>query len=187
LYKSKLLNTQHHVSDKDHLFVNLVKNVCKAAKTITFAQFMSKLTDYRKLLGANKTTELSELKTIYRNLMKEWHPDKFQESDEKKHEAEAKSKEFIEAYNFLASVAPETIAKALPEYTETISASTILDFSYTKTTLTLTFQDSSSYEYFDVPKAIYIKLINSDSPGRFCRRHIYHEFVYRKVAKAVEA
>lgn len=149
---------------------------------------MSKIVDYRKLLGVTKTTELKELKTVYRNLMKEWHPDKFEGvEEEKKLEAETKSKELIEAYHFLVSIAPETIEAALPQYTETISASTMVDFSYTKTTLQLHFQDGSSYEYLDVPKALYVKLINSDTPGRFCRRHIYHEFVYRKVSKAVEA
>lgn len=148
---------------------------------------MSKIVDYRKLLGVSKTTEVKELKTIYRNLMKEWHPDKFSNAeDAQKLEAEAKSKELIEAYNFLASIAPETIEQALPQYTETISASPVSDFSYTKSTLLLNFQDGSSYEYFDVPKALYVKLINSDTPGRFCRRHIFHEFVYRKVSKAME-
>ncbi|SEW37248.1 KTSC domain-containing protein [Chitinophaga arvensicola] len=149
---------------------------------------MSKIVDYRKLLGVTKTTEVKELKSIYRNLMKEWHPDKFEGlPEEQKLEAEAKSKELIEAYHFLVSIAPETIAAALPAYTATISASTLVDFSYQKTTLQLQFEDGSSYEYLDVPKALYTKLINSDTPGRFCRRHIYHEFVYRKVSKAVEA
>ncbi len=148
---------------------------------------MSKIVDYRKLLGVSKTTEVKELKTIYRNLMKEWHPDKFSNAeDAQKLEAEAKSKELIEAYNFLVSIAPETIEMALPQYTETIAASPIADFSYTKSTLLLNFQDGSSYEYFDVPKAIYVKLINSDTPGRFCRRHIFHEFISRKVSKAME-
>ena len=148
---------------------------------------MSKIVDYRKLLGVTKTTELKELKTIYRNLMKEWHPDKFEGlEEEKKLEAEDKSKELIEAYHFLVSISPETIAAALPQYTETISVSTIVDFSYQKQTLQLHFQDGSSYEYLYVPKNLYIKLINADTPGRFCRRHIYHEFVYRKVSKAVE-
>jgi hypothetical protein len=149
---------------------------------------MSKIVDYRKLLGVTKTTEVKELKTIYRNLMKEWHPDKFEgEAEDKKLEAEAKSKELIEAYHFLVSIAPETIEAALPQYTEAIAASSIMDFSYLKQTLQLTFHDGSSYEYFDVPKALYIKLVNSNAPARFCRRHIYHEFVYRKVSKAVEA
>ncbi|NSL85275.1 KTSC domain-containing protein [Chitinophaga solisilvae] len=148
---------------------------------------MSKIIDYRKLLGVTKTADLKELKTSYRNLMKEWHPDKFEGLDEeKKSAAEAKSKALIEAYHFLVSIAPETIEAALPAYTATISASMIHDFSYSKTTLQIQFQDGSSYEYLDVPKALYVKLVNSDTPGRFCRRHIYHEFVYRKVSKAVE-
>lgn len=148
---------------------------------------MKKIIEYRKLLGVTKTTEVKEMKTIYRNLMKEWHPDKFQDNEEGKAEAELKSRELIEAYNFLVSIAPETIEKALPEYTQTIAASTILNYSYEKSTLLLNFVDGSSYEYFDVPKALYTKLNSSDVPARFCRRHIYHAFVYRKVSKAVEA
>ncbi|RFS21860.1 KTSC domain-containing protein [Chitinophaga silvatica] len=149
---------------------------------------MSKIADYRKLLGVTKATDLKELKSTYRNLMKEWHPDKFVGlEEEKKLEAEAKSKALIEAYHFLVSIAPETIEAALPEYTATITASMIHDFSYSKTTLQIQFQDGSSYEYLDVPKALYVKLVNSDTPGRFCRRHIYHEFVYRKISRAVEA
>src|SRR4051812_43294533 len=106
---------------------------------------MSKIVDYRKMLGVTKTTEVKELKTIYRNFMKEWHPDKFSNAEEaEKIAAEAKSKELIEAYNFLVSIAPETIELALPQYTETIAASPVSDFSYTKTTLLLNFQDGSS-------------------------------------------
>ncbi len=148
---------------------------------------MKKIVDYRKLLGVTKATEVKELKTIYRNLMKEWHPDKFQDDEDGKNEAEVKSRQFIEAYNFLVSIAPETIEKALPEYTKTITACTILNYSYEKSVLQLNFVDGSSYEYFDVPKGLYAKLNSSDVPARFCRRHIYHAFVYRQVNKAVEA
>jgi hypothetical protein len=35
-------------------------------------------------------------------------------------------------------------------------------------------------------KAIYTKLVNADTPGRFARRHIFDGFVYRKVGRAVE-
>ncbi len=92
---------------------------------------MKKIADYRKLLGVTKATNVQELKTVYRTLMKEWHPDKFQDNEEGKNEAELKSRELIEAYNFLLSISPETIEKALPEYTKTITACTIL--SYLKT------------------------------------------------------
>jgi curved DNA-binding protein CbpA len=144
---------------------------------------MKKIVDYRKLLGVNEAAELKELKTIYRNLMKDWHPDKFQDSHELKEEAEEKSKYIIEAYHFLVSIAPETRMQSLAEYTETTTSSSIVDFEYKSQTLQITFLDGSGYEYFDVPKAVYVKLINADSPGRFARRHIYNSFVYRNIAK----
>ncbi|RYZ25259.1 MAG: KTSC domain-containing protein [Sphingobacteriales bacterium] len=93
----------------------------------------------------------------------------------------------MEAYHFLVSIAPETIEKALPEYTQTVSASPIQNFTYEKQVLQLNFLDGSSYEYFDVPRTLYSKLLGSDNLARFCRRHIYHEFIYRKTSKAVEA
>ena len=67
---------------------------------------MKKIVDYRKLLGVQEAAELQELKTVYRTLMKNWHPDKFQDNHENKTEAEEKSKTIIEAYHFLVSIAP---------------------------------------------------------------------------------
>ena len=144
---------------------------------------MKKIVDYRKLLGVGEAVELKDLKTIYRNLMKDWHPDKFQDNHEQQLEAEEKSKTIIEAYHFLVSIAPETRALALTEYTETTTSSNIADFEYKSQTLTITFLDGSSYEYFDVPKATYVKLVNADSPGRFARRHIFNSFLYRNLNK----
>lgn len=148
---------------------------------------MKRINEYRKMLNVTKESDLKELKSVYRNLMKEWHPDKFQHDETLKEEAEEKSKTLIEAYHFLVSIAPETIEQSKPEYTQTVTNSPIRDFNYEKSVLQLNFIDGSSYEYFGVPRPLYIKLINSDIPGRFCRRHIYHEFIYRKVSKAMEA
>ena len=53
---------------------------------------MKKIIESRKLLGVDKTAELKELKAIYRNFMKDWHPDKFNDNHEAKLEAEEKSK-----------------------------------------------------------------------------------------------
>jgi DnaJ-class molecular chaperone len=144
---------------------------------------MKKIVDYRKLLSVNKTAELKELKTVYRNLMKDWHPDKFIENNDEKLAAEAKSKEIIEAYHFLVSISPETQAQYINEYTNTTLTSSITDYSFTGQTLKITFFDGSCYEYFDVPKNIYVKLVNADSPGRFARRHIYNSYVYRNITK----
>src|SRR4051812_33666961 len=146
---------------------------------------MKKIVDYRKLLGVNEAAELQELKTVYRSLMKTWHPDKFQESAESRLQAEEKSKTIIEAYHFLVSIAPETRNQTLADYTLTTTGSNIADFDYKSQVLTVHFMDGSAYEYFDVPKAVYVKLINADSPGRFARRHIYNAYVYRSLSKLV--
>ena len=90
---------------------------------------MKKIIESRKLLGVEKDVQLSELKSIYRGLMKDWHPDKFQDGTEKV-TAEEKSKAVIEAYHLLVSVAPETHEQQLNQYTEVITASKIVDFKF---------------------------------------------------------
>jgi len=146
---------------------------------------MKKMVDYRKLLNVNEAAELQELKTVYRGLMKTWHPDKFNDNEALKLEAEEKSKTIIEAYHFLVSIAPETRDQTFADYTITTTTSNIADFEYKQQVLTVYFLDGNAYEYFDVPKEVYRKLVNADSPGRFARRHIFNEFVYRSVNKLV--
>ncbi|MDQ1140139.1 KTSC domain-containing protein [Pedobacter agri] len=146
---------------------------------------MKRIVDYRKLLNVDKEAELKELKSVYRTLMKDCHPDKFRQEQEKL-DAEARSKEIIEAYHFLVSIAPETREQNIETYTQTITLSNIQDFEYKQQVLNIQFYDGSAYEYFDVPKAIYVKLVNADSPGRFARRHIFSEYPYRNVAKVAE-
>ncbi len=148
---------------------------------------MKKVGDYRKTLGVTKATELKEIKSIYRGLMKDWHPDKFGDDSEKQAEAEGKSKEIIEADNFLLSIAPETLEHAKDEYLQTTTSSNIQDFQFKDQILRIDFFDGSGYEYFDVPRAVYIKLVNADSPGRFARRHIFNEYPYRNVSKLAMA
>jgi len=146
---------------------------------------MKKLGEYRKLLEVDKNVSLKELKTIYRNTMKDTHPDKFVNDEVGKLEAEEKSKSVIEAYHFLVSINPETQEKYKEEYTETISRSNIQDFYLEKSILTVQHLNGNRYDYIGVPKNTYIKMINSDSPSRFARRHIYGNFVYRKSGEAM--
>jgi hypothetical protein len=90
---------------------------------------MNKIVAYRKLLNVTKDATLKELKTIYRNSMKDFHPDKFTDATEKA-EAEETSTAIIEAYHFLVSIAPETISENLENYTKTINEARILDFKH---------------------------------------------------------
>ena len=147
---------------------------------------MKRILESRKLFGITKDADLAELKIIYRNLMKEWHPDKFQEGDELKAQADIKSKEIISAYHFLVSISPETHAINKEEYLSTIATSGIDDFIYKAQTLKVTFQNGSVYEYFGVPKNVYNKLINSSTQARFARRHIFESYTYRKSSKQME-
>lgn len=144
---------------------------------------MRKVIEYRKLLGVDKAVTLGELKSLYRNFMKEFHPDKIQDNEDAKLEAEEKSKRVIEAYHFLVSIAPETIESTLEEYTKTTTTSNIADINYKGKRLRIDFTDGSGYEYYGVPENTFSKLINADSQGRFARRHIYTSFLYRNVSK----
>ncbi len=144
---------------------------------------MKRIIEYRRLLDITPNADLTELKSTYRNLIKEWHPDKYVADDERKAEAEHRSKHIIEAYHFLVSISPETQAFNLEGYTQTTNTSGIDDYSYKGQTLKITFQDGSVYEYFGIPKHIYNKFVNSSTLLRFARRHIFYSYTYRNVSK----
>lgn len=144
---------------------------------------MRKVVEYRKLFGVDKAVTLGELKSLYRNFMKEYHPDTIQD-EALKLEVEEKSKRIIEAYHFLVSIAPETIEATLEDYTNTTATSPIADIKYTCKRLRIDFLDGSGYEYYGVPENTFVKLVNADSQGRFARRHIYTSFLYRNVCKS---
>ncbi|MBB6330535.1 hypothetical protein HNP24_001485 [Chryseobacterium sediminis] len=146
---------------------------------------MKKIGEHRTLLGVDKNVTLKELKTIYRNVMKDTHPDKFINDEAGKIEAEEKSKSVIEAYHFLVSINSETQEKYKEEYTETITKSNIQDFYLEKSILTVQHLNGNMYEYMGVPRNTYIKMVNADSPSRFARRHIYGNFIYRKSGEAM--
>lgn len=147
---------------------------------------MKRVVDYRKLLEVDKNVTLKELKTIYRNSMKDSHPDKFVNDEEGKLAAEERSKEIINAYHFLVSIAAETVEKNLPEYKETVANFNISDFRIEKQTLLITHLNGVSYEYIGVPKNVYVKMVNAESPNRFAKRHIYGNYIYRKSGEVAE-
>ena len=146
---------------------------------------MKKITEYRKLLEVDHKVTLKELKNIYRNVMKDTHLDKFINDEEGKLAAEKKSKSVIEAYHLLVSINEETQEKYKEEYTDTISNSIIADFYLEKSILKVQHLNGQMFEYIGVPRNTYIKMVNSDSPSRFARRHIYGNFVYRKSGEAI--
>lgn len=147
---------------------------------------MKRVIEYRKLIGVDKDVTLKELKNIYRNTMKDAHPDKFVGDEAGRIQAEENSKAVIEAYHFLVSINNETHEKNSELYTETINNSNILDFFFEKQVLNIEHVNGEKYEYIGVPRNTYIKMVNADSYNRFAKRHIYGKFIFRKAAKANE-
>ena len=147
---------------------------------------MKRIAQYKKLFGIDNDIELKALKKTYRNLVKEWHPDKFQNGHELQEEAEQQSRAIIDGYHFLVSIAPETLAANFDAYTETITHSGIADYQHKGLLLEITFNDGTTYEYFGVTKQVFIKMINSAKINRFAKRAIYSKYTYRKSKRLVE-
>ncbi len=147
---------------------------------------MKRINQYKKLFNVEESTDLKQLKKTYRSLVKEWHPDKFQNDSEKANEAEVKSREIIDGYHFLVSIAPQTKEANLAEYTNTISNTGIADFHHKGQLLEITFTDGSTYEYFGVNRTLFQKFVNADKQYRFAKRNIFTSFLYRKSKKDLE-
>ncbi|KAA5823535.1 KTSC domain-containing protein [Algibacter amylolyticus] len=144
---------------------------------------MKRINEYKKLFEVEQDMSLKFLKSKYRNLVKEWHPDKFQAGDPKAVEAELKSRQIIDGYHFLVSIAPETKAANLEDFNTTISTP-IMDWQHKGLLLEVTFLDGNTYEFFGVNKALYIKFSQSDKQTRFGKRNIFNSFTYRKIKKS---
>lgn len=143
---------------------------------------MKRINEYKKLFNVDGEIDLKQLKTTYRNLIKEFHPDKFQDESEKAI-AEQKSLKIIDGYHFLISIAPETKAANLEEYLITTSETGIADFKHKGLVLEITFMDGTTYEYFGVNKNVVQKMVNSDKIYRFAKRNIFNSYLYRKSKK----
>ena len=139
---------------------------------------MKRISQYKKLFSIEKEIDLKLLKKEYRNLVKEWHPDKFQNGDAKQEEAEVQRRAIIDSYHFLVSIAPETIAANVESYTETITNVGIADYIHKGLVLEVTFLDGTTYEYFGVKKPIYLKMVNASNLNRFAKRTIYPNYTY---------
>ncbi len=144
---------------------------------------MKRISQYKKLFNVEGAIDLKELKTTYRGLVKQWHPDKFLEED-KKEIAEIESTKIIDGYHFLVSIAPETKAANLEDYKTTITEFQVADWHHKSMLLEVTFTDGNTYEYFGVSRILFGKFVNAKSMNNFGKRNIFNSFIYRKSKKA---
>ncbi len=147
---------------------------------------MKRINEYKKLFQIETEIDLAELKSTYRKLVKQWHPDKYQDGDPMKEEATLMGRQVVDGYHFLVSIAPETTESNLPEYQKTIMECGIYDFKHKGLLLEITFTDGSTYEYFGVNANVFKKFMSTDKPVRFAKRFIYDSYTYRKSKKAAE-
>ena len=59
---------------------------------------MKRIKEYKSLFNVEDALDLKDLKKTYRSLVKQWHPDKFQDDDSGKEEAELMGQKVIDAY-----------------------------------------------------------------------------------------
>jgi hypothetical protein len=144
---------------------------------------MKRISQYKKLFQIEGQIELGALKSTYRSLVKQWHPDKFQDDDPMKAEAELMGRQIVDGYHFLVSIAPETIEANRPEYEQVIMECGIADYKHKGLLLEITFTNGDSYEYFGVNANVFKKFINADKQVRFAKRFIYDAYLYRKSKK----
>ncbi|MEX1193131.1 MAG: KTSC domain-containing protein [Brumimicrobium sp.] len=147
---------------------------------------MKRINEYKKLFQVENEIKLSELKSTYRSLVKQWHPDKFQDGDPKQEEAKLMGQKVVDGYHFLVSIAPETHEANKEEYETIINECGIADFKHKGLLLEITFTDGSVYEYFGVNRGVFQKLVNSDKQVRFAKRSIYNSYTYRKSKRAMQ-
>ena len=100
---------------------------------------MKRIKEYKTLFNVESALDLKDLKKTYRNLVKQWHPDKFQDDDARKEEAEFMGQKVIDGYHFLVSMAPETKEKNLPAYNKTIDDCGIENYKHKGLLLEISF------------------------------------------------
>ena len=61
---------------------------------------MHRIESHKKMFGVAGKIELEPLKLKYRSLIKEWHPDKIIDDEERRAEAEIKSKKSLKPIIF---------------------------------------------------------------------------------------
>lgn len=144
---------------------------------------------YLKILGVPITSTKEEIRAAYHNAIKQWHPDRFINNEQKILEATEKSKLINEAYQELKNYSPP-IPKRSKSYTEhiiwwfsdrgnrNIIRSSINDLlvhsvGYDEVEKILQIKIGESlYEYYGVPEYVYNELIKAESPYKYYNKDI---------------
>lgn len=162
------------------------------------------------VLGLEQLPTLDELKQTYKQMVKQWHPDRYHNDSEMEQIAVARTQRINLAYRLLleeltgpsgngnGARTKRRQAKNMrhqyswqtysdgfpnPEVTEFfLNSSHIVSAGYDKVKriLYLKFLGDEIYLYYDVPGFIFDHLLIAHSPGKYALKFIYNRFRYRK-------
>ena len=158
-----------------------------------------------RILGLEELPSLEELKKAYKLMVKQWHPDKFQNKPETEKLALKKTQEINNAYRFLLKefespeekpVRPktkntrhnypwQTYSDGFPDPAAVeffLNSSHIVSAGYNKVRriLFLKFIGDEIFLYFDVPEFIFDHLLRARSPGKYAMKFVYDRFRHHK-------
>ena len=150
---------------------------------------------YFDVLGVNRLSTKVLIKKAFRDLIKAWHPDKFKDDIVSNAEATERSILIIEAYEILRNYVPPDDADIyLPSFKavkqdsqlrqdiirERVKSSNLYSVGYSieMQILQIEYTNGRIYEYYDVPKSVFMELLNSESKGKYANRNICFSFRY---------
>jgi len=183
----------------------LRENYSKAKNTVTSDEVLK----YCKVLGLNSLTGQDDLKKAYKIMIKQWHPDRFQNRPDIELLAIKKTQLLNKAYRFLLdelekhqkantskgsqqnwknnrhNYSWQTYTDGFPDPEAVeffLNSSHIVSTGYNKTKkiLFIKFLGDEIFLYFDVPIFIFDHLLKAQSPGKYAMRFIYNRFRHRK-------
>lgn len=143
-----------------------------ASKTIEY---------YLTILGVTLQSTKEEIKKAYRNIIKQWHPDKFPNDKQKIIEATEKSKLINEAYHNLRNYSPDEPITTLGRIRVKSSNIHSVGYDSKQMILQIQFLNGGVYEYYGVPENIFTQLMKAESKGKFAIRHIFNSYRYKRV------
>jgi hypothetical protein len=147
---------------------------------------MDKYAEYCGLLGLDTVADTAELKSVYRNAVKRWHPDRYMFDREMQEAAIERIKRINTAYQYVSERLSSSPPKPQPVFPSEsllevfLKSSQIIStaYDYSAYSLYIKFKSSNVYRFCEVPPRIYDELISSGSPGLYARKHVYRTYKY---------
>lgn len=160
-----------------------------------------------KILGLTSLTTQEDLKKAYKVLIKQWHPDRFQNKPDMESLSIKKTQLLNKAYRFLLdelektedkqsannenqsqtrhNYSWQTYSDGFPDPAAVeffLNSSHIISTGYNKTKkiLFLKFLGDEIFLYFDVPGFVFDHILKAESPGKYAMKFIYDRFRHRK-------